>query len=139
MYICEINKPSSGCCGAGAARRARSTAASSARTALASYLYRLLHQVHLGLMPGKHFLEDRSTVKELGFAGGQTAILSVERPAAYQVRVPQEVLEAFGVEGIHRVLWDRQTDRPLWSSKARTQNPGHATCEENTPQSIFPG
>lgn len=31
-----------------------------------------------------------------------------ESPAAYQVRVPQKVLEAFGVERIHCVLSDRE-------------------------------
>lgn len=69
-------------------------------------------------MPGKHLLENKgSTVKVLGFACGQTAILSFESPAAYQVRVPQKVLEAFGVECIHCVLSDRAERQVI------TQNP----------------
>lgn len=86
----------------GHVRGAQGTGAFPPLVALASYLYCLLHQVHLGLLPGKHFLEGkRSTAKECGVACGQTATLSFESPAAYQVRVPQKLLEAFGVESIH--------------------------------------
>lgn len=56
MYICEINEPQFRVC-VGGSKESHSTAAFSPLTALASYLYRLLHQVHLGLMPGKHLLK----------------------------------------------------------------------------------
>lgn len=45
-------------------------------------------------------------VKELRSEVGKLQ-LSFESPAAYQVRVPQKVLEAFDVESIHRVLCNR--------------------------------
>lgn len=108
-----------------------------------SYLYCLLHQVHLGLMPGKHFLEDKeSTVKEPGFARGQTAILSFEIPTAYQVRVPQKVLEAFGVESIHRVLCNRvqrQVTLEIQSHSAKPRTCSVSWIEWNISQNVFPG
>ena len=42
---------------------------SSPLTSQGPYLYRLLHQVHLGLLLGEHFLEDKKrTVTERGLA-----------------------------------------------------------------------
>lgn len=65
--------------------------------------------------------------------------LSLGGPAAYQVRVPQKLLEAFGVESIHRVLYN--TEKPVTltvrghDTKPRTCN---VSRSENISQDVFP-
>lgn len=72
------------------------------------------------------------TVKELALACGQTAVLSFESPTAYQVRVPQKLLEAFGVESIHRVLRNDRAEKQVTpvirghNTKPRTRDTSHS-------------